>query len=240
MLDAIFNSNHALRLSQTLRYLASPDFSSLALTGGIAIEYCLMIRGTPNIARELNDLDLIAGGFARIPQTIGKQCLIRHLHPDAPPGKMLLQAVYAPCALRVDIFRAYGDEFNRLHPAKLTEGQFQIVAFEDLLARHARLCCCLLRSEPIAPKYCRDFLRMLQGRLPSSIEDVWQEHRTPADPLTFKEVASLVPEAIRSRSDLLVEPKYSTDVNEYCPRCSNCEGFTLADPRQICDLLGYC
>jgi hypothetical protein len=117
---------------------------------------------------------------------------------------------------------------------------FKIVAFEDLVARHARLCCDLLHGQKLAPKYARDFLRMLDFAKPEHIEDVWPEHRKPNDPESFREAAGLLRKSIAQRTDLLTPPVYSTDVDDVCPRCESTAVFRLADGRQVFALLGYC
>jgi hypothetical protein len=117
---------------------------------------------------------------------------------------------------------------------------FKIVAFEDLVARHARLCCDLLHGQKLAPKYARDFLRMLDFAKADQIEDVWKEHRKPNDPESFCEAASLLRNAIAERTDLLTSPVYSTDVNEVCTRCESTAAFRLADAKHVLGMLGYC
>jgi hypothetical protein len=240
MLNAISSPKDAERLAAILAYLGARDFSSCALTGGIAIECCLHERGLPNVVRPLHDIDWVVEDFSHIPKSIGDECLIRHLHPHDPPGKNLLQALHVPSVMRVDIFRAYGNELTRLRTITLNTISFRVVAFEDLLARHARLCSPLLRSKTVPPKYVRDFLRMLQAQRPNRIEDIWPEHRKPSDPSTFNEAAELIREAAISKAELLVPDVYSTDVTESCPRCAESEGFKRADPQRILDLLGYC
>jgi hypothetical protein len=110
----------------------------------------------------------------------------------------------------------------------------------DLVAKHARLCCNLLRGQKLAPKYARDFLRMLDFARLSHIEIVWQEHRKTDDPESFCEAAASLREAIVEPSDLLTPPVYSTDVDEVCPRCESTAAFRLATSRQVFGLLGYC
>jgi len=57
------------------------------LTGGVAIElHILRLGGKPIILR-LNDLDFVAASFDSIPEAIGSELLLRHVHPHDPPGK---------------------------------------------------------------------------------------------------------------------------------------------------------
>jgi hypothetical protein len=228
------------RLSPTLGLLLRHDISRWALTGGTAIELHLRQMGAPPLVRPLHDLDFIAASFDCLPVSLGDSVISRHVHPYDPPAKTMLQAVDPDTSVRIDVFRAYGSEMQRAQKIELLQSVFQIVAFEDLVARHARLCCDLLRGQKLAPKYARDFLRMLDFARPPHIENVWREHRKPNDPESFCEAAASLRAAIVERADLLVPPVYSTDVDVVCPRCENTRAFRLGDARQVFSLLGYC
>jgi hypothetical protein len=152
----------------------------------------------------------------------------------------MLQAVDPQTSVRIDVFRAYGAEVDRARTISLFGVALRMVAFEDLVARHARLCCDLLRHRPVAPKFARDFLRMAAFTPSATIEDVWQEHRKPDDPERFAETVVLLRAAIETGTDLLVQPVYSTDVDRVCPRCEPSPSFPLADAREVFAVLGYC
>ena len=239
-INAFYQKDAARRLSRTLGLLARHKVSRWALTGGIAIELHLRQIGAAPLVRPLHDLDFIASSFDCLPVSLGDFVISRHVHPHDPPAKTMLQAVAPDTSVRIDVFRAYGSEMKRAQKIELAQSLFQIVAFEDLVARHARLCCDLLRGQNLAPKYARDFLRMLDFAKPWKIENVWEEHRKPDDPKSFREAAALLREAIVERADLLIPPVYSTDVDEVCPRCESTVAFRLADSRQVFRLLGYC
>jgi hypothetical protein len=156
------------------------------------------------------------------------------------PQKNMLQAVDPKTSVRIDVFRAYGAEMKRAQSIELDKLLLRIVSFEDLVSRHARLCCALLRREPVAPKFARDFLRMVDFAKTGRIEHVWQEHRKLEDPISFAEATALLRVAIAARTDLLIPPVYSTDVAEVCLRCESTADFQLADARQVFALLSYC
>ena len=238
--EEFYEPNDANRLARTLRRLAEHDISCWALTGGAAIELHLEERGAARFVRPLHDLDFIAASFDCLPETLGNVLLPRHVHPHDPPGKTMLQAVDPVTAVRVDVFRAYGNEMERARTIVLAEAELRVVAFEDLVARHAQLCCSMLRGHCTAPKYARDLLRMVEVAEPPNIQSIWSEHRKPNDPESFSEVLGLLREIIVSRPDLLVPPNYSTDVAAVCPRCEGTAAFRLADPQQVFALLGYC
>ena len=230
----------AIRLSRFLRLLAQHDISGWALTGGTAIELHLRHRGASSRLRPLHDVDFIAADFTYLPESLSGLLLPRHVHPLDPPGKNMFQAVDPDTSVRVDVFRAYGREQERVQNIETPELALTMVAFEDLVARHARLCCNLLRGRPLAPKFARDFLRMAEFTETKDVEQVWQEHRQLEDPNTFAEAEVLLREAITSRTDLLTPSVYSTDVDEVCPRCVDTTAFKLGDARQVLFLLGYC
>jgi hypothetical protein len=239
-LSSFFAAGDAARAERTLQKLAHHDISGWALAGGIAIEVQLMRRGRAPALRALHDIDFISGCFGDIPQSLAGDFHLRHVHPDDPPGKTLLQAVDAPSRLRVDVFRAYGDEMERTTKLSLAGLTLRIVSIEDLVARHARLNWDLMEGKPVAPKFARDFLRMLEVVNVGEVEAIWQEHRKPHFPASFAEVVTQLRTAIASRPELLVAPVYSTDVLAACPRCRPAVGFPLADAGLVLSLLGYC
>jgi hypothetical protein len=238
--NTFFEPNDANRSSDTLRLLARHDLSSWALTGGTAIELYLRQMGAPACVRPLHDLDFIAASFDCLPAGLGHVLLFRHVHPHDPPAKMMLQAVDSSTSVRIDVFRAYGAEMERAQSIELDEFLLQVVSFEDLVARHARLCCTLLRDQPVAPKFARDFLRMVSFAKTERIEPVWQDHRESNDPVSFTEATALLRDTIAARADLLIPVAYPTDIAEVCLRCKSTADFQLADAKQIVALLGYC
>lgn len=228
------------RVAKTFLELAQHDISRWTLTGGTAIELHLRGRNAPTLLRPLHDLDFFTSDFACLPETLGQALLLRHVHPDDPPAKCLLQGVFPRTGVRIDVFRAYGSEMDRASTIELYGMPLRLVAFEDLVARHARLCCDLLRGETLAPKFARDFLRMLEFVEAVELEPIWQQHRRPNDPVSFAQASQLLRKAIATHSNMLVPPVYSTDISQICPRCQNTASFTLASPNEVFSLLGYC
>jgi hypothetical protein len=165
---------------------------------------------------------------------------VRHAHPNDPPSRNILQAVDAVTAMRVDIVRAYGEQWERTTPFELAGVPLRLVAFEDVLARHARLCWDLVEGKPVPPKFARDLLRMLDAAELPDAQRVWQEHRKPNMPASFKVVVERTRLSIRQREDLLVDPVYSTDTQALCGRCLPVPHFPLADAGEIKSILGYC
>ena len=112
-LDAFLAAADAQRATRTLYKLAEHDIGQWALAGGLALEIHVARAGGRGAARQLNDLDFIVDSFEAIPRTLGRDFLFRHVHPDDPAGKALLQAVDPETRLRVDVFRAYDGQMER-------------------------------------------------------------------------------------------------------------------------------
>jgi hypothetical protein len=153
-------------------------------------------------------------------------------NPIDPPGKIMLLGVDPETGVRVDVFRGYGREMERTSPIEIATLALRTVSLQDLVARHAR--------RPVAPKYARDFLRLIELVTTDEVERIWQEHRRGQSPESFAETALELRRMIASRSELLIPPTYSTNVEEVCPRCEGTVAFPLCDPRQILSILGYC
>ena len=239
-LELFLKDSDCARVAKTLRNLSNHDISRWALTGGFAIEVHIRLRGGEPRLRPLHDIDFITRSFESIPASLGQAFLLRHVHPFDPPAKNILQAVDPETEVRIDVFRAYGREMDRILPREIATLSFPIVSLQDLVARHARLNWDLMEGKPIAPKYAQDFLRLMEFVTTEEIEPIWREHRKPQSPATFAETARLLRPTIASRPDLLVPPMYSTNVDEVCPRCQGTNAFPLADPRQVLSILGYC
>jgi hypothetical protein len=92
-IDLFLNAADSARVTRTFLNLARHDISRWALTGGVAIELHILRLGGKPIIRRLNDLDFVVASFDSIPETIGSELLLRHVHPHDPPGKTMLHGV---------------------------------------------------------------------------------------------------------------------------------------------------
>jgi hypothetical protein len=227
------------RAERTFCKLGRHDTSRWALTGGFATELHIGQRGANQSIRSLNDIDFIVPSFDCIPESLGGDFLLRHVHPFDPPGRTLLQCVDPETKVRVDVFRACGSVMDRVSPAGRSTGLPSMISLQDSTARAARLSWDLSANVPIAPKYARDFLRLLAIVKTDEVEVAWKEHKKPAAPESFADAATELRKLIESRTDLLVTRTYSSDVKVLCERCRGTEGFPLANPEQIVSLLGY-
>lgn len=238
--EQFLNPMDASRATRVLRKLWAHDISGWALTGGLAIEIHIQLRGGPTAVRRLHDIDFLAASFDCIPETLGNGLLLRHVHPSDPPGKTLLQAVDEELAIRVDVIRAYGHEMERVSPIEVSAIPLRLLSLEDVEAAHARVCWDLMEGKRVDPKYARDFMRMVGLVQPDEIEDLWQEHRKPECLESFAETARELRGAIASNPELLAPVARLIDVGKVCPRCQGTEAFPLAEAGQVLSILGYC
>ena len=234
--DGVLSKEEQARAERTLSKLLTHDISRWALTGGFATEIHLRQAGTEPTLRSLNDLDFIVCSFDSIPESIGRDFLIRHVHPSDPPEKTLLQCVDPETEVRIDVFRTYPSVMHRVSPLN---PQLRIISSQDLAARAGRLTWDLNR-ESVDPKYVRDFLRLLRIVRIQDVELVWQQHRNGQSPETFAYAANEVHNLIESRAQFLVGSIYSSDVDAVCSRCRSLEAFPLTDARLLLSILGYC
>jgi hypothetical protein len=240
VLDAFLAPADSMRVHCTLKKLALHNTARWALTGGLAIELHLLKRGKQPLVRHLNDIDFIANTFDDIPKTLGSGLLLRHVHPDDSPGKTMLQGVDSEAKLRVDVFRAYGSEMERLVPVVIGGISLRMVSLLDMVARHARLCWDMTDEQEVAPKFARDYLRMVALVERKEVQEVWREHRKPPMPVIFADADARLRELIVTRGDLQVAPKYSTNVDELCNRCKDDAEFPRANAEDMLAILGYC
>jgi hypothetical protein len=210
------------------------------LTGGLATELYHVLFGLMPETRPLNDMDFLASSFHAIPETLSDFLLFRHVHPQDPPGKTLLQSVDPETALRIDFFCVCEPVLSRSMSLELCDSEARLISIEDLTARTARLCLDLASGRPIPAKHARDFLRLLPLIEMGLTDEVWPEHRKPNHPRSFKAAATLLVDLISARRELQTVPTYSRDPQATCTRCQPSAAFPLADVRQVLALLGYC
>jgi hypothetical protein len=240
MVEQFLDPVDAKRVSQTLRRLAGHDLSRWAIAGGLAVEIHQLQAGRRGSVRALNDLDIVATSFDCIPETLAQDFLFRHVHPLDPPGKIILQFVDPATALRVDVFRAYGNIMDRTVTADLPTGRVRVVSLEDAVARAARVLLDLDSGVPLSRKHAEDYVRLAELAGSRDVETAWRDHRKPKHPLTFRDAAALLEELMAVRGDLLITPAYSKDSAAVCTRCANHHLFPLANASEILSLLGYC
>jgi hypothetical protein len=122
VLEQFFLMDDAGCVERTLQKLASHDIRPWVLTGGLAVELHHELRGHGASLRPLNNLDFLVGSFDDLPESLVRDYLFRHIHPFDPPGKAILQAIDPEEALRIDVFRAYGNCLHRAFEMPLAQG----------------------------------------------------------------------------------------------------------------------
>src|SRR4051812_15218578 len=132
----MLNHADALRADAVAEKLLAHGFRP-ALTGGLAIEAHARAHGRGSVRRPLNDLDFVVESFAGIPASVAGDFLLHHVHPSAAEGKTLVQLIDAARAVRVDLFRAFGQTLSRTKRLEPDGGTcpLELVSIEDLAAR---------------------------------------------------------------------------------------------------------
>ncbi|HZP04619.1 MAG TPA: hypothetical protein VFB43_06950 [Terracidiphilus sp.] len=228
------------RVRACLATLRRHGVAEWALTGGIAIELRLIERDGQVEFRSLNDLDFVTSSFDAVPNTLGTEFLVGHVHPFDPPDKIIAQFVSSELALRINAFRTHPEVMNRASVVQTEFGTVHTVSLNDLVGRAARLALPLADGQPVLSKHAGDFLRLLKVANLEGAEQTWPQHRRVGNPESFQKAATLLRELILRNSDLLKTPTYSQSVSNHCSRCANVKGLELANREIILSALGYC
>lgn len=237
MIEAVLAPADARRVAATLGRLARAGLRDAAVTGGIAVAAHLgAATGRPAL-RALTHLDVVAPGGTAFSPGLNEGFLIAHVHPDARPGRMLVQAIDRRDGLRVDIFGPFGGQWMRSRPAPFLGGEVRLVSPGDLLARLASLLFDLGLSEPVPAKHARDAFALAACVDADGASTAWADHRRPRQPEAFGEALRTVSDLIRERRSLLVaKPRF--DVSTACPRCRPAAGLDVAAPEAVVAAMG--
>ncbi len=185
-------------------------------------------------------MDLVVESFSSIPGSLADTFLFRHIHPKALEGKLVIQFIDPEAALRIDVFRAYGATMARSQFVCVGTSPIRVVSLQDLVARAASLVLDLEGGQEVPLKHAKDFERLVNAVDLGRVEIAWRDHRKNGQPAAFAEAAARIRDLIQSRSELLVVPHYSTDINACCPKCEDYGPFRSASPAMIQSILGYC
>ena len=178
------------------------------IDGGLGIDAQLRVRGRSVTARLLNDIDLVVSDFESIPTSLADALLLNHDHPFAPEGKTLLQVIDQPRALRVDLFRAFGDTSRE--PSCLTKTP---AGFPSC----PRGFSCANDSDGMRHPSARDNHRFQARRGVPEIEGIgeprrlavaWLDHRQDVQG-TIEEAAEKAARLLSVRPELIVVERYS-------------------------------
>ena len=237
MFEAILEDGDASRATQVVNDLLAHGFHG-SLTGSLAIEAHLRVRGRGAGRRSLGDIDFVVDGFAAIPESLADRFLVNHVHPYAPEGKILVQLIDPERAVRVDVFRAFGATLSRSRPLGADTGPLDVVALEDLVARTTAYVYGHLRAgRAIAAKYAHAFLELLNVGSESALADAWQDHREQMS-CSFTEASSHARRLLQLYPELVTTEEYSCVITP-CERCQDHGRFRCAAPERIVAVLGY-
>jgi hypothetical protein len=238
MFAAFLGPEDTQRVAGVLLKLSLPLFREAALTGGLAIEAQLTVRGHLPRRRRLNDLDFVVRSFTSIPSALAKRFLVHHVHPDAPPGKILLQLIDRDHLLRIDVFRECGATLARADQFAGPVGLLKVVSIEDLVARTtAHLYFRLREYRLVDVKYAEAFTRLAGYGTKEKIDAAWQDHRQDLNE-TFRDASQQAEHLLSVYPELLIQETYSRIVTP-CERCRDDTAFRRAEPETILSVLGY-
>ncbi len=238
MFHDFLGDSDAGRVAKVLMKLSACGFHEAALTGGIALEAQLTARGRTPRRRGLNDLDFVVESFEAIPGALADAFLLHHIHPEALPGKMLLQLIDREQGLRIDLFRALGATLPRADTFEGLIGPLRIVSIEDLLARTtSHLYAGLRHNRSVGFKHAQDFGRFAGLSKPEEIDAAWKDHRESHEE-TFPMAEQETKRLLAFHPGLLVDEKFSRVIT-HCTQCRDHGRFQRADSATIVRILGY-
>ena len=209
-----------------------------AITGGIALEPSL--GSGLGRQRALNDIDIVVSTFEALLSTLASAFMISHAHPDRPTGKLAIQLVEPNQRVRVDVFSARGDTLARTRPALIGDLAIKVVAVEDLACRIAAEMMDFSRGGSVPPKCADDHTRARQAVDMDLVATAWQDQRREMDPLTYAEAVVQIADAMDRQTGKLARQVYCTDSHAVCHHCRDTAHFTVASPKSILAILGYC
>ena len=237
--DTFLSSADGARLWRVLEKLSFHGLRRFHLTGRLAMETHRVAAGHHTAPRAINDIDIVVPSFDAVPDALARGFLVRHVHPKAPQGKLVVQLVDAEEALRIDLFSAYGSTLARSQLRDSPIGMIHVVSAEDLAARNASLVMDLERGRSVERKHAKDLKSLTEIIDPAQVEVAWQDHRRENDPPRFSEVQARIRDLVQSCDALLVTPGYSRDADAICPRCEETGAWRLASGQDVMTILGY-
>jgi hypothetical protein len=234
---ALLHEDDARRATKTVGAVLAHDLRC-ALTGGLAIAAQLRAHGRPVERGRLNDIDLVVHGFGAIPESVTASFLLHHVHPDATEGKILLQLIDETTAVRVDLFRSFGNTLARASASDDETGELDVLSVEDLVARTTALVCGSLRlGEKVDVTYATAFTRLLGVGRPEQLAVAWSDHRQ-AVPGTLDEATREAIRLLAAHPELVVVEEYSAAVT-LCEGCRKRGPFRPGAADKIIQTLGY-
>jgi hypothetical protein len=237
LFDVILSDQDASRATAVVDELLAHGFRG-SLTGGLAVEAHLRVRGHQVRQRALNDVDFVVDSFASIPDSLADRFLLNHIHPFAPEGKTLIQLIDSARAVRIDVFRAVGATLLRSSPLGGSTGPLDVVGLEDLEARiTAHVYGALHAGRRIEAKHLQTFFDLCGLGRELVLEQAWQDHCRDL-PGSLREASSEARRLLALHPELVTSEPYSAVIRP-CERCQDYGRFRCAPAERIVEILGY-
>ena len=238
MLTEFLSASDAQRVSLLLEKLSAYGLRGAALVGSIATEVHLHSQGRNTELRPLNDLDFIVESFTSLPASLADGFLVHHIHPHAPEGKLLLQLIDREQALRIDLFRQFGNTLTRVERRTWLTESVTLISLEDLVARTTALLLRSLRTgRTVDPKHAHSFRRLVGLGERRRIDAAWRDHRQ-SERTSFHDAVQLAQCLLDLHPELAIREPYSSEVS-VCSKCEDHGPFRRARPDIIVQTLGY-
>jgi hypothetical protein len=211
-----FSDAEAGRLSACLaRLLPHLRQSDVAITGGVAIQAGMAMRGRAGPRKTVADLDMVATTIDAVSSGVADTFLVSHYHslrPGVP--KFMVQLVDPDTRIRVDIFPDLVGSLQRASLVEIGPTRVRCLALVDIFAHKLLTMASASPARTIDPKHV-------------------------ADATLLGEVLQRSVPAIEPHS--LAKDVYGGAADDYCERCelSRSEGFPLAPKEEIFRLLGW-
>jgi len=188
---------------------------SVALTGGVGIQFGMAALARQGSRDEVADLDLVSASMDAITPTVVGPFLVSHYHAVRPGvPKFMIQLVDPVSRIRVDVFPDLVGSLADARPIAIGEHSVHVLPLERIFEHKVLALSRASQSAPIDPKHVRD-ARVLGEVLGRQVPDV-----APS---------ALAPDV------------YGIEGDQFCERCesSSHPSWPLAPKDQIFELLGW-
>jgi hypothetical protein len=211
-----FSTTEMDRLSGCLdRLIPHVRPGSVALTGGVGIQFGMAGMSRHGSREEIADLDLVAASIDAITPTVVGPFLVSHYHAvRSGVPKFMIQLVDPVSRIRVDVFPDIVGSLVDARPIAIGGHVVPVLPLERIFEHKVLTLSRASQSAPIDPKHVRD-ARVLGDILGKQVPDL--------------ATAALAPDV------------YEIEADRSCERCelSGHPSWPLARKGQIFELLGW-